>query len=68
MECDYTHLNHTLLMSQKSGHQRCHKGGLLYIHILHIGICMHEHLDLIISPLKYNGKPTKFLYIHPKKL
>jgi len=33
MECDYTHLNHNSLMSQKkSGHQRFdYKKGLLYI-------------------------------------
>jgi hypothetical protein len=30
MEFDYTHLNHYLLMSQKSGHQgHDYKGGLL---------------------------------------
>ncbi len=33
MECDYTHLNHSSLMSQnKNGHQGCdYKGGLLYV-------------------------------------
>jgi hypothetical protein len=31
MECDYTHLNHDSLVSQKSGHQRHdYKGGLLW--------------------------------------
>jgi hypothetical protein len=35
MECDYTHLNHNLLVSQLNGHQGCdykgdYKGGILY--------------------------------------
>jgi hypothetical protein len=37
MECDYTHLNHNLLVSpkKKSGHQECdYKEGLLQLNII----------------------------------
>jgi hypothetical protein len=41
MECDYTHLNHNSLVSQKkSGHQgHDYKRGLLYIRSFHGKFC-----------------------------
>jgi hypothetical protein len=48
MECDYIHLNHNLLVSQKSDHQRCdYKGGLLYI------VVVIHHPFKLFSNLQY---------------
>ncbi len=36
------------------------------IFYMHIGVCMHEHLDLIIDPLKSKWE-TYQVFIHPSQ-
>ncbi len=65
MECNYTHLNHKLLVSQKkSGHQgRDYKGGLLYhtpssliLKIFYQNLSIHQ----MVPKLRTHGKVFNF--------